>query len=670
MTISTDNKALITLSENEPSTRQWKVGNYEQYPVYEGNDLGLSYSPRVSIFKLWAPTARAVTLRLYPNGFGGEVLEALKMKAGDKGCWELAVEKDLKGLFYTYQIEEEDKLLAETPGIYAKAVGVNGYRAAVVAMDTTHPPDWKKDKRPELVRLIDSILYEVHIRDLTIHESSGSPFPGKYLSMAHSGTRGPEGVSTGLDHIIELGVTHVHLLPSFDFGSVDEMQLDRPQYNWGYDPVNYNVPEGSYATDPYDPVIRIREFKTMVRALHSHGIRVIMDVVFNHTHVYDASHFNLEVPGYYYRHRDNGTPSDASACGNETASERVMMRKFIIDSCLYWAQEYHIDGFRFDLMGIHDLDTMNAVSKALKAIDASIMVYGEGWSAGSSPLPEHQRALKVNVPRLYDVAAFSDDLRDAVKGSVFDKKSKAFVNGGAGAAESIKFGIVASVYHPQVDYNAVHYSRQAWARKPSQCINYVSCHDNHTLYDKLYLSTEDGTVEEDMLLKMHKMANAILLTSQGIPFLHSGVEMARTKGGEHNSYRSPDAINQIDWSRKVSYAPVYSYIKGLIALRKGHPAFRISSTEEIVENLCFLDTEDPFVIAYTVNGKALADSWSTILVVFNANTEPVELLLPPGTWQLAVNAEEVDLKGMTSMEGGRQPIPAMTSWVLFKSEFQ
>lgn len=638
---------------------------YDSYPVYRGDDLGLTYSPASSRFKIWAPTAKHVVIHLYAKGQGGQPLETLPLHPATDGVWELSVSRDLQGLFYTYQVETADARLAETPGIQTKAVGVNGRRAAIIDLARTSPAGWNQDVRPRLKQPGDIILYEVHVRDFTIAADSGSSHPGKYLGLVETGTRNSSGQATGIDHLRELGVTHVHLLPVFDHQSIDETKLDRPQYNWGYDPGNYNVPEGSFATDPYDPSRRIVEFKQMVQGLHAAGLRVIMDVVYNHTSETENSNFNLEVPGYYYRHTADGGWSNASACGNETASERAMMRRYMIESCKYWVTEYHVDGFRFDLMGVHDIETMNLLAAELHKVEPTLFLYGEGWTAGASPLPDSQRALKANAAKLRHIAVFSDDLRDGLKGSVFEDTGKGFVNGADGAEESVKFGIVAAVFHPQVGYAKVNYSKAPWAAEPTQCINYASCHDNQTLYDKL-VQTSGETHSAAEIEQMDKLANAIVLTSQGVPFLHAGEEMLRTKHGEHNSFNQPDAINQIDWEWKSQHAGVFKYYQGLIALRKAHPAFRMTSAAAIGRHLRFLPTVPPHVIAYSLHGRAAGDVWGEILVVFNANRAAVTVALPPGHWRVAVTGTEVDLSSQKTVEGGDVAVPALSSLILHR----
>ncbi|GAB3530038.1 type I pullulanase [Pontibacter brevis] len=609
--------------------------SYSDYPTCPEENLWTQYTPAQTTFKLWSPVAEEVVVHFYTAGDGGEHLEKVFLEEVEDGLWVTTVHEDLQGTYYTFQVKVKGKWLAETPGIYATAVGVNGKRAMVLDLATTDPENWQDDVGPTVSSPNEVVLYEAHVRDFTISKNSGSANPGKFVGLVEEGTTNPEGLATGLDHLKELGITHVHLLPAFDYLSVDESALDKPQYNWGYDPQNYNVPEGSYATDPFHAEVRIREFKQMVQGLHSNGIGVILDVVYNHTGVTEGSNFNLEVPGYYYRHAD-GRWSDASGCGNETASERTMMRKFIIESCVHWAQEYHVDGFRFDLMGIHDIETMNQLTAALKKVNPNIIVYGEGWTAGGSPLSHSKRATKAHTYMLQHVSAFSDDIRDALKGSVFDTRSKGFASGAHGMEEVIKFGVIGSIQHPEV-----HAGRAAWAREPWQSVSYVSCHDNQTLYDKLKASCEDASEEE--IKSMHLLANAVVLTSQGIPFLHAGVEMLRTKKGEHNSYNLPDEINQINWNWKTKQEDVFTYYKQLVSLRRAHPAFSMPTAEMVYKHLEFVETA-PGLVVFLLKGNANNDSWKNIMVYYNANKSAVRLTVK-GEWHIAVKGRTIDPTG-------------------------
>lgn len=646
----------MTACQNRPSYE-----SLTDYPVYEGTDLGLTYSPKSSSFRLWSPAAEEVKLNIYSAGNGDNLEMAYEMERDEAGTWLHQVKGDLNGKYYTYQVKQNGQWLQEKPDLYAVAVGVNGQRSMIVDLDETDPEGWQNDQRPALTNYNDIIIYELQIRDMTIHPSSGANQAGKYMGLVEEGTKSPKGLTTGIDHIKELGVTHVHLLPTFDHRSIDETRLDEPQYNWGYDPLNYNVPEGSFSTDPYNGEIRIKEFKEMVQAFHRKGIRVVLDVVYNHTGQTEDSNFNQLVPQYYYRQNAEGGFSDASACGNETASEREMMRKYIVESVQYWVNEYHLDGFRFDLMGIHDIETMNEVSAAVRAIDPSIFVYGEGWTAGASPLPSEQQALKANTYKMQNVAAFSDDLRDGLKGSVFEHEEGGFASKRPGLKESIKFGVVASTQHPQLNYELVNYSKAPWAAEPSQTISYVSCHDNHTLWDKLTISNPDASEEE--LIKMHKLAETIVLTSQGVPFIHAGMEMLRTKNGVENSFESPDEINQIDWTRKERYQDVYEYYKGLIALRKNHPAFRMTNTEAIQQHLEFLDYQGDNFLAYQLKDNANGDSWNQILVLLNGSGLNKTISLPDGNWTLVADGNQVNEGGIRNT-GRTITIPASTAYIL------
>jgi len=647
--------------------------NNESLPVYKGNDLGLTYSPRKTVLKLWSPQADKVLVRLYTQGLGGTALLTEEMQKEKNGVWVWSKQQNLAGKYYTFQVYFDGQPLAETPGIYAKAVGANGKRAMILNLEDTNPKGWENDQRPTLKNFNDIIIYELHVRDFTIHKSSGAINRGKFLGLAETNTQGPKGIKTGLDHIKELGVTHVHLLPSFDYRSIDETKLDTKPYpyNWGYDPLNYNLPEGSYATNPYNGAVRIKEFKKMVQALHRQGLRVVLDVVYNHTGHTQKSYFNLEYPKYYYRLNENGSFSNASACGNETASEKFMMRKYIIESVKYWVQEYHLDGFRFDLMGIHDIETMNLISKELHKIDPTIFVYGEGWTAGTSPLPVHKQALKRNAYKLNNIAVFSDDIRDGIKGSWNKHEERGFASGKPGLEESIKFGIVAATQHPQVKYQQVNYSKAPYAKEPFQTINYVSCHDNHTLWDKLVESVKKNEpgISEQALIKMHLLANTIVLTSQGVAFLHAGVDFLRTKKGVENSFESPDDINQIDWNRKQQYLKVFKYYQKLIQLRKQHPAFRMTSSKQIREHLKFLDVSIPNVVAYRLSKNANGDSWKDIVVIFNGNRTVQTLdmpLLSKGAWKVALLGQNIDLQGVARGNNTQVKLPGSAAMILFR----
>lgn len=639
--------------------------NFHKQYYYQGNDLGANYTSEKTIFKVWSPLADKVLVLLYDKSQSGKPFDKLKMAKGEKGIWEVSVEQDLHGVYYQYQISNSGKSNV-TGDPYAKACGVNGERSMVVDLEKTNPIGWENDTRPEFDGLSEAIIYETHVRDITNHYSSGVEHKGKYLGLTETDTKSPEGLSTGLSHIKELGITHVHLLPVFDYGSINENDLDKPQFNWGYDPVNYNVPEGSYSTNPIDGEVRIKEFKQMVMAMHKQGLRVVMDVVYNHTHFNSDSWFHKTVPGYYHRTK-GGKFTNGSGCNNETASERPMVRDYIVNSVKYWADEYHIDGFRFDLMGLHDLETMKDVRHSLDEIDSSIIIYGEGWIANEEcQLPINKRASKANVSKLPGIAVFNDDCRDGVKGHVFFNDAPGFINGGTGFEESIKYSIVGACNHDQIDYNEVIYSKKSLTKDPRQIVNYVSCHDNLTLFDKIIETTKG--LEDKTRIKMHKLANCIVLTSQGIPFLHSGVEFVRTKHGDHNSYKSPDSINNIDWHFKYDHKDVYDYYKGLIELRKNHPAFKMKSEAKIREHIHFLPSPVN-TVAYNISNQANGDKWTDITVIFNASTSEVKFKLPHfGLWKVVVNGESAGVETLHEFISGEIVVPELTTMVLYSNE--
>lgn len=630
--------------------------NTEHYPAYAGTDLGLKYSAASSSFRIWSPTAEKVELVFYSSSLGNEHREAMAMEKAENGTWVKTVNGNKKGSYYAFRIFTQGRWLHEVPDPYAKAVGTNGKRAVVVDMKETNPQDWNKDKSPVFSSRkglkpgigglpVDAVVYELHVRDASIDPQSGIKAKGKFLGLAESGTVHPSGVKTGLDHLKELGVTHIHLLPSYDFFSVDESRPDSIQYNWGYDPLNYNTPEGSYASNSADGKTRIKEFKQMVQAMHNKGLRVVMDVVYNHTMLTENSYFNQLVPGYYYRQKEDGSFSNASACGNETASERPMMRKFMLESLEYWVKEFHIDGFRFDLMGIHDIETMNQISASLHKIKPDILLYGEGWTAGSSPIPDSLRALKKNAYQLDRIAVFSDDLRDGIKGSVFEHEDKGFASGKKGMEESIKFGVTAACRHPQVDYSKVNYSKGPYAIDPSQVVSYCECHDNHVLWDKLSISNSKDN--EEMRQEMHKLALSITLTSQGISFLHAGTEFLRSKKGVENSFNAGDSINTIDWNLKSKHKEVFDYVKDLIAMRRKHPAFRMTKASDIAALIKFDENAGTGLVSYTIDGAKLGDEWKSIQVILNGSSKAVNQSITGSSWNVFSNNNRVLKSGET-----------------------
>lgn len=614
----------------------------DEYPVKRTNVREVVYLPDETSFTLWSPNADSVILSIYATQQDPEPIVRRPMARRVDGAWETSVVGDWKGYFYTFLVRESNTKweLHETPGIFATAVGVNGHRGAIIDMNETNPEGWSRDKRPELLSPSDAVVYEMHHRDFSIHPTSGVEHKGKFLALTEFGAKTAEGHTAGIDHLEELGVTHVQILPSYDYGSVDETQLALNRYNWGYDPVNYNVPDGSYSTDPYDPVCRIKEFKQMVQALHKAGIRVIMDVVYNHTFDVGSSNFTQTCPDYFYRTREDGSLGNASGCGNETASERPMMRKFMLESIRWWAEEYHLDGFRFDLMAIHDIETMKQIRKMLDEIDPSIIIYGEGWAAETPLTDEAIRPMKANVKLMPGIGAFSDELRDGLRGSCFDDKDPGFLAGKKGCEESIKFGIVGAISHPQIDMEKVNYSREPWAVQPTQMIAYASCHDDMMLTDRLRSCVKPakgkGVIKDDELKRLDILAQTIILTSQGIPFIWCGEEMMRDKKGVHNSYCSPDSINAIDWSLKDKNIDLFMYYSDLITIREAHPAFHLGNADLVRKHLQFLDAEDLVVAYWLKDNNEVGDDWNQIVVIANANRHPVTMDLPTEGYYLGI----------------------------------
>ncbi|MNO29299.1 Pullulanase [compost metagenome] len=602
---------------------------FDEKFYYDGDDLGIDYSPERTKFRLWAPTASEAVVVFYKTWDGAAVRE-IPMIRDVQGTWILTVAEDCKDTLYTYRVKVGE-VWSEAADPYAKAVAVNGDKAAILDLRSTDPERWTDDK-PAFVSHLDAVIYELHVRDLSIHADSGAKHPGKYLGLAESGTKGPKGIPTGLDHIAGLGVTHVQLLPIYDYSteSVDETKLDEPHFNWGYDPKNYNVPEGSYATDPYLPSSRISELKQCIQALHDKGLRVIMDVVYNH--VYDGYivNFTKLVPGYYLRYKEDGKFSNGAFCGNECASERAMMTKFIVDSILYWAREYHIDGFRFDLMGLIDTGTINEVRRRLNEIDPSLMTIGEGWIM-DTVLDEPIRANQNNAGKLPGIGHFNDGYRDAIKGDIFIYDKKGFISAGDGFEDDIKRGIVGGIkYGGDI---------AGFADEPVQSVNYVECHDNHTLWDKIVISTPEAS--DEVRRAMHRLASAIVMTSQGISFIHAGQEFLRTKDGVENSYKSPIEVNWLDWGRCAENQDDVLYMSSLINLRKAHPAFRLQTAEEIRKHLQF-EVAPKHAVAYTLRNHAGGDQDKHLYVLYNANATVTELELPDlGAWEVRYGQESV-----------------------------
>lgn len=630
------------------------------YEVYTGNDLGAVYSPKMTRFKVWAPEAESVKLNLYKQGEGDNLIEQHIMKKSANGTYVFEKQGDCNGIYYTYTVVNHGEE-QEAVDPYTKAAGVNGQRGMVINLAKTNPQGFELDGYRNPEHITDAIIYEGSVRDFTMDESSGVFHNGKFLGLTEANTTNHFGEATALDYISGLGVTHVQILPAFDFETVDEKN-QKAQYNWGYDPDNYNVPEGSYAVSPYDGAVRIQEMKQMVLALHSRGIGVIMDVVFNHTYRRDDSNLQKIVPGYYYRSDETGY-TNGSGCGNEVASDRPMVQKLIVDSLIYWAKEYHIDGFRFDLMGVLDIDTMNAIAERLKEIRPDIYLYGEGWNGGPSSLAEEKCAFKASAKKMPGIGMFNDDIRDTIKGSVFYDDHLGFVNGGTHLENALRYGITGAVAHPQVDYDA--YGSKSWAKEPGQSINYVSCHDNYTLWDKLSVSCPEASEEKKKA--MNRLCAAIVFTSQGVPFIQAGEEFLRSKplpekkGFAENSYNMPDAVNSIKWDNIHEYPDMIAYYKGLMALRKAHPVFRMQSEAEMTQNLCFLSDTPENVVAYLLKGKGADDTPENILVIFNGNDEEILYNLPEGKWKILVDDKTAgaDGKKIISAKADVEPLSAL-----------
>ena len=623
----------------------------EAFPVPEKPILEMDYSADKTTFEVWAPTAESAVVRLYD---GDTMVEELKMKSKKDGLWSATAKGDKKGLFYAFQITVDGKPLKETAGIFARALNVNGDRGAIIDLNETNPEGWAEDKTP-VVPTSEIVIYEMHYRDITAHASAGSSYPGKYLGMAEHGTRSKEGLATGIDHLVEMGITHLHLLPTADFGSIDESK-PTDQYNWGYEPKNYSAPEGTYSTNPADPEARIRELKTLVQTMHKAGINVVLDVVYNHTTSTENCGFELTVPGYFYRMREDGSFADGSGCGNETASDKAMMQKYIVESLEYWVKEYHIDGFRFDLMAIHDIETMNLIRARLEAIKPSILLYGEGWAAANPLYDESKLAFKRYTYQMPGVGAFSDDIRNALRGTL-DLSQGGFIHGVAGNKEALKFGIAGGVEHPQVKH-----SEKAWCAAPTQHISYVTCHDDHNLRDRLeHLSPK---ASEKELLQMAKLAQFGVFTSQGIPFIFCGEEMFRSKLGEKNTYNMPDKYNAIDWNLKHKYNDLYEFNKGLVALRKAHPAFSLGTAEAVREHLSFIDHSNEAAVGFVLDKLEGIDKAKRIVVLMNGSREAVKFNIPAGNYKWITDGSTWDMNGKGTLNASEVKVPAITGVIL------
>ena len=627
---------------------------FETNFTYKGNDLGAVWTKEKTVFKVWAPTAASVKVNLYRGGtpYYDDFLEQIEMSSDVNGTWVAEKYGDLNGIYYTYIVDVNGSV-REACDPYAVAAGVNGKRAMVIDLDSTNPMGWDDDRDPHYEdNITDAVIYELHVRDLSMDDSSGIRNKGKYLGLVETGTKNSNGIPTGLDHIKDLGVTHVHLLPVYDFGSVDERCSDMPQFNWGYDPLNYNVPEGSYSTDAFSGAVRIAEMKQMVKGFHDNGISVIMDVVYNHVYSADSFCFNHIVPGYFSRINDRCLYSNGSGCGNDTASERAMVRKYIVDSVFYWTKEYHIDGFRFDLVGLIDIRTIKEVIKRVHKVYPNVIFYGEGWSIPSKLTKRgYTMTTQQNADKVPKFAFFSDTIRDGLRGNVFNNSEKGYVSGAEGYEETISRCFMGAPY---------------WCDNPTQIINYASCHDNMTLFDRLTVSTPDATAAER--IKMNKLAAAIYMTSQGVPFFQAGEEMLRSKklpNGEfdHNSYRSPDSVNSIKWDdlNSEEYMAVYEYYKGLLAFRRAHPSLRMTNAEDISRSIERVWNLPRDVLAFRIK----EENERELFVVFNPKTEDVTIELPLGQWTVFVNGEKAGVSPIGTASG-KVTVDAISAFVLEK----
>lgn len=625
---------------------------FESKFTYTGNDLGVTYTKLATTLRVWAPTATAVDVVTYQNSEAASLSGTLTaMKSDVKGTWVAKLNGNQDGTVFNYRVQV-DGLTNEAVDPYVRATTVNGLRGVIVDLDTTDPKGWTTTKPKFSGKPSDAFIYELHVRDLSMDSSSGVPAPnkGKYLALTNTNTTNA-GQKTGVAAIKDLGVTHVELLPIFDFATVDEKN---PTFNWGYDPQNYNVPEGSYSTDPTNPKLRITELKSAILSLHKQGLRVNMDAVYNH--VSNASTFsqNLIVPNYFFRRDDNGALTSGSGCGNDVASERPMVRKFIVDSVKYWASEYNLDGFRFDLMGLMDIYTINEITTALKKIDPTILVIGEGWNMGT--LPTRDRANQLNIQKLVGVSHFNDQVRDGIKGSVFDSADIGFATGKTGVKNDVMSGIVGNT-----DYSTSIMPK--WTTSyPGQSVNYVESHDNMTLVDKITASVKD--LKPGDIAQLSQLASSIVFLSQGLPFMQAGQEFLRSKNGDSNSYKSSDAVNSLKWATRKTNISTVNYYKGLIALRKAHPAFRMTSTEQVRSNLKFI-TSPEGTIAYSLNGAAVKDKAGTIVVIHNATTSEQSFALPKsGTWSVFVDAGKAGTTVIRKITGGSVTVKGRTTLVI------
>ena len=603
------------------------------------------YTPEKTTFTFWSSVAEKMEVRLY-NTYDASEFEVITLQEQEGDFWTATIKGDQVGKFYTVCSYQGGKWGQESPGIFAKAVSVNGQKAAIIDMQTTNPEGWESDQRPAMTDMTDIVVYETHMRDFTISDQSGITNKGKFVAMTETGAKTTDGLTSGIDHLKELGITHIQILPMYDYGSVDETTLALNKYNWGYDPVNYNVPEGGYSTNPYDPSTRIREAKAMIQALHAAGIRVVMDVVYNHTFSVEGCALGRVVPNYFYRMNEDGTYANGSGCGNETASDKEMMRKFMVESVCYWAREYHIDGFRFDLMGIHDQETMRQIRAALDEIDPTIITYGEGWAAMAPAYPYEQLAMKQWTYTMPRVGAFSDDIRNALIGSPFDHH-RGFASGNTDAREAVRNGLVA---YPE------------WSGEPMQHVSYITCHDNYCLRDRIEAAAAVET--EATKLRMNKLAQTTVMVSQGMTFFYGGEELFRTKQGIENSYQSPDSINTIPWENKKLYSDLYQYYCEIIKIRRQHKGFRLGTAELVKKHVELPETNNEGLIIYRIKDLQGIDTAASLIVLLNGTAEAIEAEIPQANYTVLAQDAQANANGMGTIEGGKVQVAPYSATIL------
>lgn len=636
--------------------------SFEDYPVPTGDLTEMEYTPTKSTFSFWSPNADEVRLMLFRNGESGHAYRTVHLQPGSDGMWSAVVEENLLNQYYTFNVKIKEKWHGDTPGLNAHAVSANGKRAAIIDVDAASPKGWERDARPAFYSPSRAIIYNLHLKDFSQDTTSNIRFRGRYLSLTQTGTHTVDGLSTGIDHLKELGVTHVQLMPVFDFADVNESDVRQSHYAYGSQPFNYNVPEGSYSTRPHVPASRIKEFKQMIMALHKAGIRVVMEVAYSHVADAASSNFEKAAPGYFFR-MNGKKMADGSGFGNETATERPMMRKFIVESIRYWMNEYHIDGFYFDMMGLMDLQTMRAVRDAATEVDSNILIYGDGTSPNKPMLSTDSLAVASNIFRAIGVGAYAHEFKNALFGPQKELHKIGFLGGVPGSEETLRFDMGGAIPNAQIKFYRVHEHKRAWAMEPTQCFNYLTSHDDYCLVDRLRASLSNVTPIQQM--RLSEVAHTALLLSQGTPIIYCGDEMLRDKRMVRHSMNSSDTINAINWRLKGFNNELVEYIKGLIRLRRAHPAFRLGNADAVRKSMHFLPT-DPNVIAFSLNNHAGGDMWGTIIVAFNTTLKYAKIVVPEGVYTVVANNGKVYEGGLGRMAGPEVGVPGQTALVMWK----